>query len=591
MLNKTDPQIKWFEEARLGLFIHWGLYTATEGYYKGKETQGISEWIQSREQIPMEEYEKFTDNLSADSFDAEKIAEMASYAGMKYMVFTSKHHDGFAMFDSKYDDYTINARCGVECDLVKELTDAMRKKGIVPCLYYSQALDFHEENATGNIWDFDVPEDERDFLSYINGKSKFQIKELLTNYGDIGMLWFDVPRGITPEIATDLRNYVKSIQPNCLINGRLGGDGKDWDFLCMGDNETPSGKVPCCAETCATMNDSWGYKRNDKTHKSPKTIIELLCSLVSKGVNLLLNIGPKPDGSVPEACIHILKVLGDWMQINSEAVHGTKASPFMTDYSFGWTAQKGHNLYLYLKRPVDEITLYGLENEVLSAETMSGQKITACKNEKGVSVNIKNVNFDDTVTVLKLVLDSEPRVVEKLYQQEKDYIMLPGACSNVVLKEANDAVKQDFKYAMNRKVGEYKEVNPVMNVNINGIVELWTSTENYIYWETEVKEPGEYDAVLYTVTLKYQPWTGGHKVRLECGEQQIQSMLSEDLIPDGVNRKYFAETGSILGKIVFDKPGKYTIRLFAEDINEEDPLGLSVTRMILKNSSVLEQGF
>ena len=185
MLGKNDRLTKWFDNARLGLFIHWSLYSATEGIINGKETKGIVEWIQSRERVPINEYEKFATNLSVDKFDAEQIAELASKAGMKYVVFTSKHHEGFAMYPTKYDDYSINSRCGIDRDIMRELVDAMRKKNIVPCFYYSQGVDFHEENAWGNIWDFETPETERDFRKYLDGKCKFQLRELLTeqNHG------------------------------------------------------------------------------------------------------------------------------------------------------------------------------------------------------------------------------------------------------------------------------------------------------------------------------------------------------------------------------------------------------------------------
>lgn len=579
MLEKSSREVQWFEEARLGMFIHWSLYAATEGYHNGKETKGIIEWIQSREKIPCSIYEKYTKNLSTDAFDPEKIADMAAKCGMKYFVFTAKHHEGFAMFDTSFDDYSINKRCGVKKDVLGELIAAMKKRGIVPCVYYSQGVDFHEPNAMGNTWDFETPEPERDFRSYLDGKCKMQLKEILTKYGDIGMIWFDVPRGITPEIAKELRAYVKSIQPDCLVNGRLGGGKDDWDYICMGDNEAPYGRIAYPAETAATMNNTWGYKKDDKNFKSAKTIIELLCQLCSKGVNLLLNIGPKPDGSVPEESIEILDKLSEWMALNSEAIHKTKASPFASDFSYGWMSQKDENLYVFVKDEVPEISVMGLENDILSAKSMSGEEILVTKTPNGVKLNLKNVKFSDTVTVLKLVLNGKPNVKQCLMQQEEGFLSLP-CCECVIHKKESTGGAQNFDSALDRVLGEYRDVNPEMNVNINGTVEQWKSCENYISWDAEIREEGTYKAVLYTVTGKYRSWCGGHKTELLCENEKFTAFLSEDTVSRGVNRQYFAETGSVLGELSLKK-GKHTFTLKATEINEEDPVGLSVTRLEL----------
>ena len=580
MLEKNSKEIKWFEEAGLGMFIHWSLYAATEGYHNGKETEGIIEWIQSREKIPGKVYEKYAEKLNADNFDAEKIADMAKRAGMKYFVFTTKHHEGFAMFDTKYDDYSINGRCGVKRDVTRELVEAMRKRGIVPCLYYSHGVDFHEENAMGNTWDYDTPENERDFRSYLEGKCKMQIKELLTNYGEIGMLWFDVPRGVTPEIAKEIRDYVKSIQPGCLVNGRIGGGKDEWDFICMGDNEAPYGRINYPAETCATMNNTWGYKRDDKNFKSPKTIIELLCQLSSKGVNLLLNIGPKGDGSVPEESIYILEKLAEWMDVNKEAIHKTKASPFAADFSYGWMSRKENKLYIFVKDKVSQIDFTGLENDVVSAKTMSGKDVPFVKSGKTCHIDLSDVEFSDTVTVIALTVDGEIQECKGLCQQEESFVSMP-CCECVVHKSAQNDGEKNFDSALDRVLGEYRDVNPEMNVNINGTVEQWFDTENYISWDAEILYPGEYKAVLYTVTGKYRKWCGEHKILLTCKDNELKKELCEDVIPRGVNRQYFAETGSILGKITIEKPGKYTFTLKACEINGNDPVGLSVTRLEL----------
>ena len=581
MMNKNDPKIAWFQEARLGLFMHWGLYAATEGFIGDKETQGISEWIQLRERVPMAQYEQYANNLNADKFDAKAIMELAKQAGMKYMVFTAKHHEGFSMYATEYDDYGINGRCGVTRDLAKELVDAARENGIVPCFYYSQGVDFHEPNAMGNTWDFETPESERDFESYFNGKCKFQLRELLTRYGDLGMIWFDVPWGITAERAVELRNFVKDLQPNCLVNGRLGGKPEDSDFLCMGDNEIPYVRATECAETCATTNDSWGYKRADKNFKSPKMIIEQLCGLVSKGANLLLNVGPKPDGSLPEEAVAILQRLGQWMRVNGDAIYGTQASVFEGDFSFGWSAWKGNRLFLYIKKPVEAIRLYGLCNRVLGARTMDGQIVGVCTEGEKLVLDLQGVTFDDCVTVVELELDGEPKAEQKLFQQEAGFVHLPG-CGCTIYANGT-AEKPTFTAAMDRVLGEWWGIiNTEMKVNINGIIEHWKSENDYVSWEFDLAEPGKYLVSVYTLTEKYGSWKGGHEVRLLCGDQVLHKTLTEDVIPEGVNRKYYAETGSYIGVVELTQPGHCCLTLKADKINTEDPAGLSVGYMQLQ---------
>lgn len=580
MLNKNDKQVQWFEEARLGMFIHWGICAATEGYHDGKETNGIVEWIQSRERIPGSVYEKYAEKLSDKNFDTEKIADLAKNAGMKYLVFTTKHHEGFSMYDTKVDDYSINKRSGVKRDILKDLVESVRKRGIVPCFYYSQSMDFHEENAWGNTWDFETPEEERDFDLYFNTKCKPQIKELLTNYGPIGVIWFDVPRGMKEKHVKELYAFVKSIQPDCLVNGRIGGGKDDWDFICMGDNEAPYGRMNYPAETCATMNNTWGYKRDDKNFKSPKTIIELLCQLMSKGVNLLLNIGPRPDGSVPEESLEILGKMAEWMDENSEAVYKTQASPFCADFSWGWISRKENNLYLLIREERECITIAGLENEILSAKSMKGEEVKVKKEDGIYSLDLSNITFNDTVTVVKLELDGEAKTSGKLIQQEKDYISLQ-CCDCKIHNMSQGNSSQSFDSALDRVLGEYRDVAPQFSVNINGTVEKWYSTDDYISWEAEDVLPGEYDVYLYTVTGKYRPWCGGHKVSLTADGQTLLATLTEKVIGHGVNRQYFAETGSLLGSVKVEEKKKVTFELKADYINEEDKAGLSVTRLVL----------
>lgn len=578
MLKYEDEKIKWFKEARFGLFIHWGLYSATEGYWNGKETPGIGEWIAAKEEIPTDEYEKLAEKMTCEKFDAGEWARLAKAAGMRYCVFTAKHHDGFAMYDTSYNDYSIVKRSPYGKDIAKELTEAMRAEEIKPCFYYSHAIDFHDKNAMGNYWDNPVPEEKRDFLSYINGKCKYQLKELLTNYGDIGLIWMDVPKGITEEIALDLKAYVKKYQPDCLISGRIGGTTDMGDYGCLGDNQIPAGKLEGCWETASTMNDTWGYKRDDKNFKSPKEIIELLCGLVSKGTNLLLNIGPKANGEIPGESVHILKELAKWYKINGEAVNGTEASPFECDFTFGGASQKGNNIYLYVYDKINEINIYGIKNKVKSIKVMGGNKLKYIYDEK-LYIKTDNIRFSEYITVIKIELDDKPKIKKGIYQQEQDIILTASVCKTVSagsLQSANEltgdaaVVAENFNLASENK----------MSVTVAGVVENWFSETNYIQWDFEAIEEGEYEVYLYTLTQKYQNWVGGHKVHIECNGKTDVKSLEADKSSRGANKKYFDETGSVLGKIKL-KPGQNTLKLIADEINTLDTAGLCVSKIIL----------
>lgn len=575
MLNKNDKKIEWFKNAKLGLFIHWGLYAATEGYWNGKETPGIVEWIALKERIPTDEYEKLAKKMTCENFAPEKWAALAKRAGMRYCVFTAKHHEGFAMYDTKYDDYNIVKRSPYQKDIAKEITQAMRNEEIVPCFYYSQAIDFHEKNAMGNTWDNPIPEKEREFQSYINGKCKLQLKELLTNYGDIGLIWMDVPNGMTEGIASDLKAYIKGIQPKCLISGRIGGTHDMGDYGCLGDNQIPSAKSDYVWETASTMNDTWGYKRDDHNFKTPKDIIELLCDVVSKGANLLLNIGPDMKGNIPPESIYILNELADWMSVNSEAIHDTKETPFETDFSFGSATTKDNAIYLFVKNKIDEITVCGIKNKILSAEILGGAKLDFTQ-EGYLKIDLKGTVFNKYVTVVKLILDNKPEIKRGVFGQESGYILLSCLQCEIIKGKAKKNINS------NQKLSEEEKHNMMSTdeivVSSAGILENWFDESHKAVWEFEAAEPGEYEVVIYTITQKYKPWVGGHKVAVECNGK-ISSILCENKIPTGANRKYFSETGSVIGRILLNKMNR--LELTAEKINHEDPAGLSISRIEL----------
>lgn len=327
---------KWFKEAGYGMMVHWGLYSLLAGEYRGRITDNYSEWIQSRFQIPNAEYGRLAQAFNPVFFDAEEWIRLAKDCGMKYFVVTSKHHDGFAMFRSKADRYNVVDATPFGRDVVAELGEACYKHGLRFGLYYSQDLDWHERHGGGyrsnhlktagttwdNSWDF-PEEDKKDFSICFENKIMPQVEELLTGYGELCLVWFDVPMTLSEAQSRRIYEAVKRYQPDCLINSRLGNGA--YDYVSLGDNEIPD-EIPSetanvdfnevngfkpspygLYETAATLNDTWGYSAHDHHWKTPEQIVGIRRKLQSMGVNYLLNVGPDGLGRIPARSEQILR--------------------------------------------------------------------------------------------------------------------------------------------------------------------------------------------------------------------------------------------------------------------------------------------
>jgi alpha-L-fucosidase len=323
-----DEKMKWFREAKFGLFIHWGLYAVPAGTWKDKQIPGIGEWIMNRAKIPVKEYEQLAGQFNPVKFDAEQWVQMAEDAGMKYIVITSKHHDGFAMYGSKASPYNIVDATPFKRDPLKELALACARHHIRFGFYYSQAQDWHEPGGAGNTWDFG-PDPNKDksgaFDQYLQTKAEPQVKELLTGYGPVCLIWFDTPRMMTDQRSQRLLDIVHNLQPACLIDGRLGSAG---DYKSMGDNRIPNEVVKEDWEVPATLNDTWGYKSYDNHWKTPEDLTFKLVDIVSKGGNYLLNVGPTAEGLIPQPSQDNLRAVGRWLKVNGESIHGAGPTPF-----------------------------------------------------------------------------------------------------------------------------------------------------------------------------------------------------------------------------------------------------------------------
>jgi alpha-L-fucosidase len=345
IMPSADParqeRLAWFKDAKYGLFIHWGLYAIPAGEWKGKRIPGIGEWIMNRARIPVAEYEQLAKQWSPVKFDADQWVQMAQDAGMKYIVITSKHHDGFALYDSKVTTWDVVDATPGKRDILKELSAACQKKGMPLGFYYSQAQDWHEKGGAGNDWDFGPDQgadgkELKDYDAYLRGKAEPQVRELLTGYGPVALIWFDTPRMMTPERGQRFTDIVRTLQPKTLIDGRLGVAG---DYVSTGDNVIP-GKAPADAwEVPATLNHTWGFRKDDRDWKSPGEVLFKLIDIASKGGNYLLNVGPMADGVIPQASQDTLREVGRWLRKNGEAVYGTGPSPWGEE--FGEATSKG----------------------------------------------------------------------------------------------------------------------------------------------------------------------------------------------------------------------------------------------------------
>ncbi|HEV7214974.1 MAG TPA: alpha-L-fucosidase, partial [Chloroflexota bacterium] len=261
---RNDPRLKWFRDAKFGLFIHWGLYALPAGTWKGQPIAGIGEWIMKRAQIPVTEYEQLAKQFNPVKFNAAEWVALAKAAGQQYIVITSKHHDGFAMYHSQVSDYNIFDATPFKRDPLKELADECGKQGVKLGFYYSQTQDWRHPNGDGNDWDY--VEEQKDFDGYVQQYVKAQVRELLTGYGPVCLIWFDTPKRMTVEQSHELADLVHELQPDCLVSGRIGN--AVGDYAEAGDNRIPAGAVHEDWETPATLNDTWGFKSDDHNWKS-----------------------------------------------------------------------------------------------------------------------------------------------------------------------------------------------------------------------------------------------------------------------------------------------------------------------------------
>ncbi|GGH63845.1 alpha-L-fucosidase [Filimonas zeae] len=470
-------KMDWWHKARFGMFIHWGVYSVPAGIRNGGRVDGLGEWIMQDAHIPRAEYAAFAKQFNPDKYDPEAWVRMAREAGMKYIVVTTKHHDGFALFNTQFSNWSVVKATPYGKDLLKPLAEACRRQGMKLGFYYSQANDWYHPGgaAAYGYWD-DTQRGNMD--EYIDKVAAPQVREILSNYGDVAELWWDVPTGMTPERAAKFTAIVQQLQPGIITNDRLGGDVK-------GDITTPEQYVPATGlknrnwETCMTMNDTWGYKSTDHNWKTSTELIRNLVDVTSKGGNYLLNVGPEASGAFPQPIQDRLQAIGAWMKVNSEAIYGTSASPFKK-LSWGRCTVKstthGNTLFLHIfNRPAsDQLEIPGLQTTVTTATALAtGKQLPWKKTTEGYTIDLSALPQHMVIPVIRLETTGTLAVADLPVTQAADGTLeLPAAMADLHSRRKQPDVRIEG--------GEEQNIG------------FWTHAADWASWLFFVTTPGTY---------------------------------------------------------------------------------------------------
>jgi len=552
--NVNPEKSKLFDEGNFGMFIHWGLYSKLAGVWNNKTYYGIGEWIMHPRvaNIPPKEYMEVANDFDPQNFDAKKIAQLAKDAGMKYIIITSKHHEGFAMFDSKASDFNIVDATPFGRDPMKELSTACHELGLGFGFYYSHNQDWTYPGATGGPKTDDKGK-EASFKDYFYKKCKPQVKEICTNYGDLDFVWFDTPGDMKKEYVVELANMVRKLQPNAMMSSRVGhGMG---DYSSNGDMQVPTKNIEGLWETCDTNNDSWSYAWYDNNFKSTKEILSRLISTVGRGGTYLFNVGPGPDGDIPELGVKFLKDAGSWIERYPQVVYNVGSSPWQHALPWGDVTTKGNSLFLSIYDWPQDGKLYlpGLETKITSVSLLNekdAKEISFTKKDDWIVFELPLEPADSPISVIEVKLDDKAENVKVdttlgVYPNVETLL-------RVEFSEVVDAVEEEISWM--EKFGEWKHVNQVSDWNDNSTVT----------WTVNVQEVGD-----YYLDLNYKG-----SDRLVWKTITDEGVMVQNQQAATEKYQYYN-----MGIIEFKSPGKHTITV---SLVEGDPKTSSLKALLIK---------
>jgi alpha-L-fucosidase len=534
-MKNHDERIQWWQQARFGMFIHWGIYSLPGGEWKGKKVDGYAEHLMRKEKITRAEYLLLAHEFNPVLFDADAWARQAKEAGMKYMIITSKHHDGFAMFDSKVSDFNIMQQTPFKRDPMAALSAACHKYGIKFGFYYSHAFDWEHPDAPGNDWEYSNPGGDKGLQGginwfnlhpellpkaqkYVNEKAIPQIKELLAKYHP-DILWFDTPSKLPLSENIRILKAIREVDTHVVVNGRLArsADHSFGDYKNTADRPLEFYPVTGDWEAIPTTNESYGYHKFDNSHKPVSAFVQLLVKAASRGGNLLMNIGPKGDGTFDSKDQAILKGIGAWMQQNGQSIYGSSASPLPLQ-SWGVSTVKGNMLYLHVFNWPTDNKLYvgGLKSNFGKVYLLAGKKtLTANRlNETDVTIDLPAVMPDTMTTVIAIEL-------KDALKTDSIQVLSPNISTHRLLAFDAQLHGGNFGYG-DGKAGKY-------------YVQNWKSNSQWLSWTFRTTKP-----VTFNINMKYlagegnggtfQLQTGTHTKEIKItGSGSDTKVVSEDI--------------------------------------------------------------
>jgi len=555
VIKQANPQkAKFFDESNFGMFVHWGLFSSLGGKWKDKTYYGIGEWLMSDRManIPIEEYKQVAKDFNPKGFDAKALVKIAQDAGMKYIVITSKHHEGFAMFKSKVHPFNIADATPFGRDPMKELSTACHEAGMGFGFYYSHNQDWTSPGAKRAPQTF--PDGKpATFTDYFYSKCLPQIKEICSNYGKMDFIWFDTPDGMKKEYVLEVVETVRKLQPQAMLCSRIGhGLG---DYVSIEDMEIPSQNKTGLWETCDTNNDSWSYAWYDNNFKSPKYILQRLIATIGRGGSYLFNVGPNGDGKVPEIGVEFLKTAGDWIKRYPQVIYKAQSSPWGHAFPWGDVTSKDNSLFLSVfEWPKDgKLYLPGLNDKIVSAKVLgnpSNPELTVNHKNNWTILDVSTTPADSLISVIELKLDKESSKI----QIENEVGIYPNVTSPLLADFAKVTGAELKIVRWMEKYGEIKSVH-----QISGWKEGAQAT-----WTVNVNKPGH-----YYLSLNY------------CGKGRLvwKTTTDEGLVVQNQQPSTEKYNTYPMGILSFKQAGKHTVTV---SLLEGDPVSSSLESVVIK---------